>query len=319
MNTLIEKRKISEMTCGSNFSYILEDHQMFSSTEYKVLQSRSDSCFVKCMKMQMNGFIQLYYLTSDFKPLSALLPSLDPDSFLVVVSNMLSDIIEVKQNGFLSCQNIDISFDRIYVDPSTLKISLNYIPLVKTIYSDYSVFENELRSSLIRTISDIANISSNKTKQFSNDLANGMLSLEELHSHIKGGVWRERSADIPRTQTRMTASASAASSVAMDRRHGKMTIVAMNAPERVEIVINKDSFVIGKKAGMCDAVISFNKMISRAHCRIDHQGNQYVIVDLHSANGTFVNRQRIQPDRPVPIKNGDVIRLANSDFQVCEQ
>ena len=117
MNTLIEKRQISEMACGSNFSYILGDNTMFSSTEYKVLQSRSDSCFVRCMKMQMNGHIQLYYLTSDFKPLSALLSSLDPDSFLVVISNMLADMIEVKQNGFLSCENIDISLERIYVDP----------------------------------------------------------------------------------------------------------------------------------------------------------------------------------------------------------
>ena len=90
----------------------------------------------------------------------------------------------------------------------------------------------------------------------------------------------------------------------------------MGAPTRVEIDITKDSFVIGKNASSVDGVISFNKMISRVHCRIDCRKGNYTITDLQSANGTYVNRVRLQPNQPQPIKNGDVIRLANSDFQV---
>ena len=43
---------------------------------------------------------------------------------------------------------------------------------------------------------------------------------------------------------------------------------------------------------------------------------QYMITDLKSANGTYVNRVRLTPEQPHQIKNGDIIRLANSDFQV---
>lgn len=306
MNTLIEKKRISELVCGENFSYVLGENQIFSSTEYKVLQSQTDSCFVRCMKMLYNGQVQLYYLTGEYKPLSSLIPSLDPDSFLVITANMLSDMIEVKQNGFLSCQNIDISFDHIYVDPTNYKISLIYLPLTKKIYSDYSVFENEIRTSLIRLITSNRNLSSNKTIQFTSDLSNGMLTLEDLHAHIKGGVFRGESV-----------SQRKATETPVKRKAARLRIVAMNAPEHVEIPVTKSSFTIGKKPGMCDAVISFNKMISRAHCRIDVQNGNCTVTDLHSANGTFVNRQKLQPDRPFPIKNGDILRLANSDFQVC--
>jgi len=37
---------------------------------------------------------------------------------------------------------------------------------------------------------------------------------------------------------------------------------------------------------------------------------------LQSANGTYVNKIRLQPNKPCAINNGDIIRLANSDFQV---
>ena len=90
----------------------------------------------------------------------------------------------------------------------------------------------------------------------------------------------------------------------------------MNAPTRVEIEVTKDEFIIGKKKELVDGVVSFNKMISRSHCKINRRGNQYMVTDLQSANGTYVNKVRLQPNQPCQIKNGDVIRMADSDFQV---
>ncbi|MGM9603391.1 MAG: FHA domain-containing protein [Faecousia sp.] len=301
MNRLIENGHVLEMACGTNFSYILSDNNAFLSTEYKVLQSQVNSNFVKCMKMLYNGQVQLFYLTTNLKPFSSMIPSLDADSFMIITSNLISDIIDVKQNGFLSCQNINISFDKIFVDPTTYKVSLVYVPISKRGYDDYSTFENEIRTGLVKLISGVSTISSPKTIQLASDLSNGMLTMEDLSGLIKGGK---------------------STAVKSETRDDKKTtgqvlrIVAMNAPTRVEIEVTKDRFVLGKNASSVDGVISFNKMISRVHCRIDRRGDKFTITDLQSANGTYVNRVRLQPNQPQLIKNGDVIRLANSDFQV---
>ena len=48
--------------------------------------------------------------------------------------------------------------------------------------------------------------------------------------------------------------------------------------------------------------------VSRRHFRITLVGTDYSIEDLNSTNSTMVNRQRLEPGTPVPLKDGDEIR-----------
>lgn len=309
MNSLLEKNVITEMVCGQNITYVLSDNSHFLTTEYKVLQSQVNSCFVKCMKMNYNGKIQLYYMTNKYKSFLAMLPTLDVDSFMTICANLLSDIIDVKNNGFLACQNIDISFEHIYVEPSTYKVYLMYLPLNERIYEDDSIFENEIRTGLIKVIADCPKLSSPKAMQFSSDLSDGTLAMETLVGKMKGHtVTVQKMTPVPdRTSGQVPSNFVTG---------GNMKVVAMNAPSRIEIDVTKDRFILGKNPALVDGVISFNNMISRKHCEITKEGGNYFITDLGSANGTYVNGAKIQPNVPTPIANGDIIRLANSDFQI---
>lgn len=304
MNALLENHIIEELNCGDNFSYLLNDESQFLLTDYKVLQSQSNGGFVKCMKMLHNGKIQFYYLSGGYKPFSAILPTINIESFLIIVANLFSNIVEVKNNGFLSCQNIDISFDKIFVDTSTLKVYLVYIPIRKKAYVDYPAFENELRTSLVKLINSLPNLSSDKVMQFSMDLTNGTYSLEDLYHRIKGVAPKQKPMAMPRYNQPRPAP------------NNMMRIVAMNAPMPFEIIVNKPEFIIGKNPSQVDGAITFNKAISRVHCKIAQSGGQFFIIDLGSVNGTYVNRVKLMPNQAHPINNGDIIRLANSDFQI---
>ncbi len=304
MNRLLNKDMLKEIPCGANFSYVLMDNSLFQATDYKVLHSQTDGSFVKCMKMLYNGHVQLYYMPGSQKPLSQLLPNLNAESFLTVLANLFQNILNAKSNGFLFCGNVEQSFDKIFADPSTLKVSLVYLPINDHLFDDEIAFESQLRSELVRLIHTSPALTGPRTYALADNLMDGTLSLEDLLGLIKNGSAPESA--VPKTEQKPEVPA----------KPRQMYLLAMNAPVPTKFRIKKDHFVIGKAGGAVDAAITFNKMISRVHCRINKTGTQYTITDLQSANGTFVNKVRLQPNKPHPIKNGDVVRLANSDFQI---
>lgn len=300
MNRLIENHYVSETKYGTNFAYILNDDSLFLPTEYKMLQGQTNSIFLKCMKMYFNGNIQLFYLTKTYIPLISILPKLNSESFLSIVSNLFGCIIEAKNHGFLSCKHIDISLDHIFIDPTTYKVKLVYIPALNNLYDDTSSFESEIRISLIKLISEMSNISSTKTMYLSSDLQNGSVSLESILSKLSG-------------KSNNLNSHSGSNELQGTKQ---IKLVAMDVQPRFEVVINKQEFIIGKKQSVVDGAISFNKMISRIHCKVICKQEDYYIEDLQSANGTYINNVRLQPKVATRIKHGDVVRLANSNFQV---
>jgi pSer/pThr/pTyr-binding forkhead associated (FHA) protein len=54
--------------------------------------------------------------------------------------------------------------------------------------------------------------------------------------------------------------------------------------------------------------------ISRSHAelRLDSPAGGVTVVDLGSSNGTFVDGVRIPANKPIPLKNGAVVRFAAS-------
>lgn len=302
MNCLTENGMLTEMKCAADFAYILNDKDLFLSTQYKVLQSRSEDCFVKCMKMLYNGKIQLYYIPDTYRSLNQMIPGIDVDKFIDILIHLFTDIMAVKSNGFLSCQNIDISFHRIYIDPKTYKVRLVYLPLNQPLFEDYSLFENQLRTDLIKVITNTASLLTPKMYQLADKLANGILTLEELTKWLKTGTDNlEGKANF--------------NSVTQTHTKG-LCLISMNMANPIEIHVNKDDFLIGRKASGVDGVIDFNKMIGRIHCKITKSNSEYTITDLNSANGTYVNQKRLLPNQATAIHDGDVIRLANSEFRV---
>ena len=65
---------------------------------------------------------------------------------------------------------------------------------------------------------------------------------------------------------------------------------------------------LGREAGN-DLVVE-DPQISRRHARLTRQGHSYLLEDLGSTNGTFVNGSRVST--PVLLANGDLIGLADT-------
>src|SRR3954469_17835218 len=73
---------------------------------------------------------------------------------------------------------------------------------------------------------------------------------------------------------------------------------------------DKRHWVIGR-APDCDIVMSQNDVSGR-HCRLSRDGTSWMIEDLGSSNGTFVNGRRLAANAPIGVHHGDTITLGNS-------
>jgi pSer/pThr/pTyr-binding forkhead associated (FHA) protein len=73
----------------------------------------------------------------------------------------------------------------------------------------------------------------------------------------------------------------------------------------VTFPLDGDQLTIGRDSS--NGVAINDAEVSRKHARLLFQGGKYVIDDLGSTNGTFVNGQRLAG--PVVLKSGDVVSL----------
>lgn len=455
---------IKESRDNTNISYMLKQENLFFETGYKVLQNQEKNGFIKCVKVSHNGKIKLVYDISKYKSLQSLLHQITMENFLAIVSRVIEIVSEVKHNGFMQCENIEVNLDKIFIDNNNLNVFLIYIPVnVQTNLSSIGTFERELKKNLSDAISENNNLNKEMAYGLFDDLQNDNYRLDEIKENMKknnvtrvsmsnefngrsleatsvgsnetfenslqvgqksgpltledspfdgGEIEKSKSMDIakhksksksnhkikPKTIKQKTMKPrSNYSKMDLIKSHilvliqvltvlicvvillslGYNSIPAMiisgitvaidiiatvliyifivkkkkdvsstnhmdfkpiyeggateilegiftpsialegiGTPENIQIDISKSEFIIGKKLEAVDGVIEFNKTISRVHCKISYVNNSYVIQDLESANGTYVNSVRIQKGEQISIKIGDKIRLSNCNFMV---
>jgi hypothetical protein len=89
-------------------------------------------------------------------------------------------------------------------------------------------------------------------------------------------------------------------------------IVMSEGPRFGDMIrISGPSFMIGR-AGDCDLVLE-DGAASRQHAkiRLEDNGQKYVLHDMATDNGTFVNDNT---QTPVELKNGDTIRIGRTEL-----
>lgn len=84
------------------------------------------------------------------------------------------------------------------------------------------------------------------------------------------------------------------------------------------IILNNFPFMLGRFESQVDHCIN-NPAIGKLHAELRKTQEGYVISDMNSLNGTFVNGERLQPGQDKVIKNGDRITLGNEEFMFCDE
>lgn len=75
--------------------------------------------------------------------------------------------------------------------------------------------------------------------------------------------------------------------------------------------------VIGRRQGPYQEFFENKMYVSGVHAQLlYHQNTGWSVMDRHSSNGTKLNERQMQPDISMPLKNGDILSIADVNLHV---
>ena len=77
--------------------------------------------------------------------------------------------------------------------------------------------------------------------------------------------------------------------------------------------IDRDNFRIGRDGGQVHCILE-SKSVGRYHGEIIKRGNDYYYKDNYSKNGSYVNNERLIPNKEYKLQNNYVIKLAKEEI-----
>lgn len=80
-----------------------------------------------------------------------------------------------------------------------------------------------------------------------------------------------------------------------------------------QLTLPEGEFLLGRGSS-CHYIIEGNVGISRSHASIVVKDGRCFLVDHHAKNKTYLNQRAVVPELAAPLKNSDVIRLADEEF-----
>jgi TM2 domain-containing membrane protein YozV len=89
-------------------------------------------------------------------------------------------------------------------------------------------------------------------------------------------------------------------------------MLQLTAQDGTEYPITNRMTTIGREN--CDINLLQDHQVSRQHAKIEQRGDEFVLTDLDSTNGTFVNGARLRA--PHTLQTGDTVRIGHTRLAV---
>jgi hypothetical protein len=101
-----------------------------------------------------------------------------------------------------------------------------------------------------------------------------------------------------------------------------ISLFLLNRGEPIALCLEEE-FVLGRAGEMSNEPMvdltgfeAYAMGVSRRHAMIRASGEKYVLIDLNSSNGTWLNGQRLVPTKPYDLPSGAVIQLGRMNLVV---
>ncbi len=97
-----------------------------------------------------------------------------------------------------------------------------------------------------------------------------------------------------------------------------LRLEAIAGPPLDQITITPDQPVVLGRSSNVDHQLA-DKTVSRRHCRVLRRGVNWLLTDLESRHGTYLNGMKLEPEQPAPLADGDLVRIGPWTLRVIDE
>lgn len=315
------KGLISEVENDIQTAYVLENENSFYDIGFKVMQNQDNMALFRCNRLKYNGKTKLVYFTSEYQSVADLCGQISIERFCLLVGKIINAIDQVDGLGFLNMAFVDSRVTHIFTDRTEQEVKFIYLPISDPkIRKNRQVFDNEIKSQLIRLIETRYQMSDAKTGLILQTLKDATLTMQQI-GRIVAQIGNDAKVETEKLNTQMLNQFTQAT-FDMQATVEDVKEICLNRGEwRLEgtnntyvFQITKTEFIIGKSRDRVDGLISDNSAVSRIHCKFFTQGDCIYVMDMGSANGTYINGKKLNTNESQEVMAGNCIRIANMDF-----
>lgn len=303
MNTLLRDDRIRELKDGSNTSFLLGGEGQFSITDYKVLRGQVRSGLARCEKVLYNGQIKLLYLTEGKTPLEKMLPVIGERAFTGILADILGVFMNIGKNGFLETQRLLMDARYIFVDESTMKVKMIYLP-VESGNGYISGTVGQVQTYVVDWVKKCIGLSERYVLWITELFSQECKTVKDIYEEVLNMC--SSSGELVKKEETIVSREAALSK--------KLRLYSVNEPVLIQFMIDGKNFVIGRDSKQVDGVIVGHPTVGRKHCQILFKDGEYYIEDNASKNGTFLNGEKLILGFPEKISDQARIQIADIVF-----
>lgn len=282
-------------------AYFLKDNQFFYNTTYQMAKKRNGN-FMYPYKVNYNGQTKIVFDTAGLTSVKKTIRHMEWQDCLSLISTLIRELIQVKQNRFIQCETVDLSINHIYVDEKKA-IQFVCVPILITSTNESKKYFDYLaRLSVAELIETAVHANNDAARNIVSDCKVQNTELEDILADIQSGKYAAKVA--------VSNSSEAEQSV----YGGRYVLKSTSPTEYADIEIYKDMIVVGKSKKDADISITGDSSISRRHCSIYVDAAGVYIADLESTNGTYVNGVRLTPGSYFVLNIGDYIAVGRFTY-----
>ena len=250
-------------------------------------------------KRGQNGY---EVLTRDYSPLRELIPFLAPVKVIKVVYELFLGIKGIEESNLLKRECLWCKYEYLFYDEKTESLKYIILPVSEEIeFEDNLNFTERLLESVAFMASYLPFEYEKQVVELARDYTEGKKESEEIIKNLNSMILKE-DATTPPYYTNVI------------KRH--LSLNYLEADEIKEYIMAKTEILIGKGKENVDLAFEESKAISRLHCKIIKQNENFFVQDLDSLNYTLVNGEFVPPFELMELENRDLITLGDIELRV---